>query len=90
MTAESMFPTVAEAAGGVFQRRVGPMDDFFSLGGDSLTAVELVFRLEQDLGFQIDLPLLLDARNFQEFAEALSALERAERPVPRLEHPTGI
>nr|WP_166682389.1 acyl carrier protein [Streptomyces sp. 846.5] len=66
------------------------MDDFFSLGGDSLTAVELVFRLEQDLGFQIDLPLLLDARNFQEFAEALSALERAERPVPRLEHPTGI
>ncbi|MDT0266595.1 acyl carrier protein [Streptomyces sp. DSM 44915] len=42
------------AASEVFERPVGPADNFFDLGGDSVMAVELSLRLAERLPFEPD------------------------------------
>jgi acyl carrier protein len=39
-------------------QRVGRLDNFFALGGDSLRATQVISRLEQTLGVQLPTPLL--------------------------------
>lgn len=71
-TAETLL-AVTYAAGSIFGIEVGPDDNFFDLGGDSIDAIELVTRLEEVLGREIDLITLFDTQNFADFSAAITA-----------------
>ncbi|MEU8924835.1 amino acid adenylation domain-containing protein [Kitasatospora sp. NPDC048545] len=59
---------------------VGPDDDFFELGGDSLRALRLVSRLETELDRSLDIELLFDAATVRELTAALGpALDDADQ-----------
>ncbi|MEU8438277.1 acyl carrier protein [Streptomyces sp. NPDC029216] len=68
---------VLTAVGEVFGRPAGPADDFFSLGGDSVTAVELAVRLEERLGIEVDTELVVGLADFAALAAALGAAAAA-------------
>ncbi|MFI6116714.1 amino acid adenylation domain-containing protein [Kitasatospora sp. NPDC051164] len=53
---------------------VGPDDDFFELGGDSLRALRLLSRLEAELGCELDIELLFDAATVRELTSALGSV----------------
>lgn len=42
--------------------QLGPDDDFFELGASSLDAVRIVARLEEDLGLELSVRVLLETR----------------------------
>jgi amino acid adenylation domain-containing protein len=50
-------------------------DDFFVLGGHSLTAARMLSRIRQDLGLELPLSALFDAPTFRGFAAAVSQHE---------------
>jgi len=56
------------------KRSVGPSDDFFTLGGDSLTATRCVSRMREELGLEVDLCTFFAARSPE-------ALARDARPI---------
>ncbi|UQW99646.1 non-ribosomal peptide synthetase [Streptomyces sp. RerS4] len=60
---------------------VGPLDDFFGLGGDSFRAVRVVRELEERTGLQVPMYLVFESSGVAEFAEAVTA--------SRSGHPTG-
>ena len=74
--------------------RIGRLDNFFSLGGDSLRATQAANRLQQGLGFNVPLDTLfrfptpallagalerLREADLDALASALEALPEAER-----------
>jgi acyl carrier protein len=65
---------------------LGPADDFFDLGGDSLRAVQVVNRLRGDLGRDIPMRLLFEASTVTAFAGAIDRLlATAELPAAEVE-----
>jgi acyl-CoA synthetase (AMP-forming)/AMP-acid ligase II/thioesterase domain-containing protein len=69
---------VAELWAQVLQlEAVGLDDDFFDLGGDSLSAEELMARLSDLDALDVDSRVLLDASTVAEFAAAVQALSAA-------------
>lgn len=74
---------VLDAAAEVFGQAVLASDDFFSLGGDSIAAVELAVRLEEQLPTEVDTALIVDLPDFAALAAALTeALGGLEIPRP--------
>lgn len=67
-----MLAPLLDIAQDVFGRRVTGEDNFFALGGDSISAVRIVMRLEDLVGTDIDPDMFFDAANFEEVARALS------------------
>jgi amino acid adenylation domain-containing protein len=68
--------------------RVGRDDDFFDLGGASLTALQAVAAVEDRLDVQLPDAYVFEHRTVREFAAAIDLLtgESAERtPIPPLE-----
>ncbi|WP_405853922.1 acyl carrier protein [Streptomyces sp. NBC_01515] len=63
---------VLAAASKVFGHAVAPEDDFFSLGGDSVTAVELSIRLEERLGVDVAVELIVDLPSLAALAASLA------------------
>ena len=64
---------------------VGPRDDFFDLGGHSLTAMRVLSRTEQACGVRLTVADLFDHPTVADFARHLSALMGARSsalPVP--------
>jgi acyl-coenzyme A synthetase/AMP-(fatty) acid ligase/acyl carrier protein len=57
-------------------RPVGPDDDFFGLGGDSMAAVEVMVCLESELGVEIPVDVMFAASNLAELAAELDRLVR--------------
>lgn len=53
---------------------VGLDDDFFTLGGDSFSAVEVMLALEQRVGTSVPLPLLFEAPTPRELARSVRAI----------------
>ncbi|WP_460105506.1 non-ribosomal peptide synthetase [Streptomyces sp. YKOK-J1] len=51
---------------------VGPLDDFFELGGDSFRAVRVMRELEERTGLQVPMYLVFEASGAAEFAEAVT------------------
>ena len=63
------------------QAEVGVHDDFFDLGGDSLLAARLLFRLGEILDVDLVLPDLLDHPTVARLADAMTARQRGELPA---------
>jgi acyl carrier protein len=63
---------------------VGPEDDFFELGGDSLTAVRVLARLAEQLDVKLALRDLFDHPTVGDLAgrAELGAAGDASRPLP--------
>ena len=59
------------------QDSLGPGDDFFASGGDSLLAVQMREELETIVGLKISDTLMLDASTARELAEAIVASDPA-------------
>ncbi|MER5319560.1 phosphopantetheine-binding protein [Streptosporangium roseum] len=72
MNQDATFHAILSTAQDLFERPITEQDDFFSLGGDSLNAVELAARLEDLLGLELDLHTLWDAETFMGFAARLA------------------
>ena len=53
--------------------RVGVLDDFFALGGHSLQAVQIVFRIRNTFGVDLGIKRILDARRLADLATAVRA-----------------
>lgn len=77
-------------------RAAGAHDDFFSLGGQSLLAMQLRSLLERFAGLDVDLRLIFDLRTPASMAHGLSQLtgadglaQRARDTLQNLEAPTG-
>ena len=61
-------------------------DDFFAMGGQSLTAVRSIARLREVLGVPVELPTVFEAPTAVALARELRATAVSERsdPIPRL------
>ena len=53
------------------RRPIGVTEDFFQLGGDSLLAMDLVFRIERSFGRQLSVATLLRSATIGQLAEQL-------------------
>jgi acyl carrier protein len=54
---------------------VGPSDDFFDLGGHSLTAAQVVTRLLSDFGLDVPLDLLFEHSDLESFTVSVLEIE---------------
>lgn len=70
---DGLLTHVLTAAATVFEQPVEPGDNFFSLGGDSIAAVELVTLLEERLGVALDTDPVCSTANFAELAGVFAA-----------------
>jgi acyl carrier protein len=53
---------------------VGPDDDFFALGGDSLAAVRIMMRVKETFGVELPISRLLETPILREFTLQTAAL----------------
>ena len=60
---------------------VGPEDDFFELGGDSLMAIQLMLAIEKRHGVKLPVEVLLEATTVARLAEKLEELTGTSRPA---------
>ncbi|MEP2783901.1 MAG: acyl carrier protein [Pseudoruegeria sp.] len=79
----STFDQIQQLVITVFQNRFPNEDivlesDFFDLGGDSMTLVELCTALEEKLGIEIAPSILLFHPTVEEFAEEVKSLLKAQ------------
>lgn len=65
----------------MFGRRAEPTDDFFSLGGDSVAAVELAAELEERLGIEVDNELVVALPDLAALATSLAAMLAEAAPA---------
>jgi thioesterase domain-containing protein len=59
---------------------LGVTDDFFELGGDSLTAVRLMARVQRGLGVELPISALIEGRTVRKLARAIEAADRGAPP----------
>jgi thioesterase domain-containing protein/acyl carrier protein len=64
--------------------RVGRRDNFFDLGGHSLSAVRLFARIEAEFGRRYNLSLLFRAPTVADFAKELGKIQQSESGSPNI------
>lgn len=64
---------VCESWSHVLCRSIGPSDNFFDCGGDSVSAVDMVVGLRQELGCSIPFSMVYDSLDAADFARRLKA-----------------
>jgi acyl carrier protein len=80
-----LLPLVLDIAQSVLDQPVRPSDNFFSLGGDSMRAVEMMNTLEDRLGTELDPSSIVDADDMAALATSVhSALARHTADVDGL------
>jgi amino acid adenylation domain-containing protein len=62
--------------------QVGPEEDFFSLGADSLLAIQLIGQLRERLGARVDIDAVFDGRTPQDLAAQIE-IGQIDRPGRR-------
>jgi acyl carrier protein len=72
MQRSEVMTEVLGVASAVFERPVDGSDNFFDLGGDSVSAIQLVTDLEHRFGTELDIDLLLEAADFAGIAEMIA------------------
>ena len=78
-TRATLLPTVLVIWCTVLERdEVGPADDFFALGGDSMRAEWMVAEIEDRLGILVSASMLLDAPDAEGFARALASEQQEQ------------
>jgi len=65
---------------------VGALDDFASLGGDSLIAIQVISRLRESLGMAVSVRLLFEQPTVRGLSAAISALMRPNHPDDPTRH----
>lgn len=70
-------------AGLLRQPSIGPHDDFFALGGDSLLAIEAVNRLNAELHTHVQVNALFDARTVARLCALVDGDGAADPPLTR-------
>lgn len=65
----------------IFQTEIGKDDDFFDLGGDSLTGETLLAGIERDFGISLPLSILLESSTSRSLADAITAKKKAALPT---------
>ena len=70
---DAVLDAVTAAWRDVLGRDVGPDDDFYALGGDSLGAVRIVGRLQETLGVDVSVRAVLESRTVRGMAERVGA-----------------
>jgi acyl carrier protein len=58
--------------------QVGATDDFFSLGGHSLSAMQVMARVRKELKIELPVRALFDASTLESFARAVAAKREPE------------
>jgi acyl carrier protein len=79
--ADVVLDAVLAAAAHVFGQHVDPGEGFFSLGGDSIAAIELAADLEEQLDIDIDISFVHRADTFADLARLLA--DTAVSPTTR-------
>jgi amino acid adenylation domain-containing protein len=64
--------------------RVGTGDDFFNLGGHSLSAARVLSRVRNAFGIELPLSLMFDKRTLEGMASAVDEKMAVSKPVPVL------
>ncbi|MFK0112051.1 amino acid adenylation domain-containing protein [Streptomyces sp. NPDC091217] len=76
---------VAQVLAGVLERpEIGPHDDFFTLGGDSLRAVQAILTLNAELNREVPINALFEARTAYGLALLLDGDDAAEPELTAL------
>lgn len=67
----------------VLHRSVGMNDDFFIMGGHSLTAIQLVMKIQDEMNFQIPVSVLFEHPTIEQFALKLNevSIEYTEKSL---------
>ncbi len=65
---------------------INPEDDFFDMGGNSLTALRILSRVQDAFSVEIAVSVLAGAPRFEDFAEVLAiTLQECEARVDALD-----
>jgi amino acid adenylation domain-containing protein len=78
---EEVGSIVAEA---LYLDYVGPEENFFELGGDSLLAIRLASRLRERLGVELEIGIVFDAPTVAELAKRIEANGSSTPAIPPL------
>lgn len=70
--------------------RIGIQDDFFEVGGHSLLAVRLASNLRTELGVDVPIRTIFDARTVAELAQRLRKERSANSPLVRQPRPERL
>jgi thioesterase domain-containing protein/acyl carrier protein len=70
-------------------RPIGVRDDFFELGGDSLLAVRLMYRIEQTCGRKLPVDTLFGGATIEDLAKALLKVQPQKLSSPLVEVQSG-
>ncbi|AYF73951.1 amino acid adenylation domain-containing protein [Nocardia yunnanensis] len=63
---------------------IGVDDDFFTLGGDSVTAARLAARIREDLETPVEVRTIFETATVAELAAELNAISPRPKPIPDL------
>jgi acyl carrier protein len=70
---EEMLSIVLSVAREVLRRDVGPEDNFFEEGGDSLAAMQMVGKLRQETSIPVQLRMLFEGPDFSTVSQEMQA-----------------
>ena len=71
-------------------KRVGVDDHFFALGGHSLLAMQLINRMRETFGVELDVRAVFEMPVVSELASCLSKSALADSPIGRLRRPERL
>ena len=61
---------------------IGPDDDFFAVGGQSIQAIQAVAALQERLAVDLPMSLVFEAPTVREFAAEIDLARAARHPEP--------